>query len=212
MAVSGLRQVLLRNDFYRDNFRRMVFVAMLSFILNIILVIALLYHQNQTAQPVYFATTPDGKLIKLEPLQSPILNDEAVISWVGRAVPEVYSLDFMSYKEKVLQSKKYFTSYGWPQFLKAFDSTLTQIRDEKLVTRATLIGVPIITAHKIIDGRYTWYVQVPIMITFQKGSLSSSKQIVWSLVVQRMNDTTAEGGLQPVGISQVVQNDLPPNQ
>lgn len=208
MSVSGLRQVVLRNDFYRDNFRRMVLLVSLSLILNIILVIALIYHQNEKAEPVYFATTPDGKLIKLEPLQSPILNDEAIISWVARAVTEVYSLDFMSYKEKTLQSKKYFTSYGWGQFLRAFDPTLTQIREEKLVTRAALLGAPIITAHKIIDGRYTWYVQVPLMITFQKGELSSNKQIVWSVVLQRMNDTTADS-FQPVGISQVVQNDLP---
>lgn len=206
MASDALKAVKLRNDFYKDNFRRMAFVLLLSVLLNAILIITTLFLSLHQPKPVYFATTPKGSLIKLVPLNQPNMTSEAITSWVARNVPKIYQLDFMNYRPQILSVRQYFTTYGWGQFLHAFSGVLKKIRDEKLVANASPNGPPIITRNAIIHGVYSWEVQVPMVVTYQKGSTQYIQKVVWSVVVQRVNNVHNNHLL---GISQIVQTVQP---
>ena len=64
MKVDRIALVKLRNGFYKDGFRRMTFVLLISLIVNLILIISLLITRNKVLPPVYFAANSDGSLVK----------------------------------------------------------------------------------------------------------------------------------------------------
>ena len=73
--TGALELIVLRNNFYRDNYRRLMLVC-----LGLILLVAGLgywafYERINQPLPKYFATTYDGKLIALKPLNESNLND-----------------------------------------------------------------------------------------------------------------------------------------
>ena len=100
MENNALELVTLRNNFYRDNFRRMVWVLLISLIVNVILLAGLVTLSNRQPHSYYFATTSDGQIIPIVPLEQPLMTDEAVRSWVARNVPQIYTLDFVNYRQQ----------------------------------------------------------------------------------------------------------------
>ncbi len=197
-----LQAVKLRNDFYRDNFRRMVIIMILSFLLNIILFVALYFTNTRPVQVIYFAVTQQGALIRMQPLSSPVLGPEQLQSWVTQNVPKIYALDYVHFRDQLRDIRPYFTDYGWSQFVQAFQPTLTKITSGEYVASAAVTDVPYIVGMRIINGVMTWKIQVPLKITFRNGDQASTEDVIWQIVVQRVNNAASD---QLVGISQVVQ-------
>ncbi|HRE30926.1 MAG TPA: DotI/IcmL/TraM family protein, partial [Candidatus Berkiella sp.] len=69
--TGALELVVLRNNFYRDNYRRLMLVCLGLICLTGGLIYWGLYERTHKPLPQYFATTYDGKLIPLIPLSEP---------------------------------------------------------------------------------------------------------------------------------------------
>ncbi|ODN41467.1 type IVB secretion system apparatus protein IcmL/DotI [Piscirickettsia litoralis] len=201
MASSSLTQVKLRNDFYKDNFRRTTLILLISILINTFLTVALIISMNTRPKPKYFATTSNGQLIQLHPLSNPVLNDSAVINWLSDIISNINSLDFLNYRTQVQEKRKYFTKYGWDQYLKAFKPIIKKVRENKYVVRAVVTDVPIVLTKGKVGGTYSWRLQVPMIITYQKGDSKDTQKVIWTVLVQRSNEFP--GSI--FGISQIIQ-------
>lgn len=124
---NALEQVKLRNDFYKDNFRRIIWLLLISLILNVALALAFVFYSAKPAQKFFFATTDDGQLIPLYPTVQPVVTNATVLNWVSSNVPQIYALDFVHYREELNDVQKYFTPPGWSQFQNAFAGQLKDI-------------------------------------------------------------------------------------
>ncbi|MDF2529143.1 MAG: hypothetical protein K0Q57_23 [Gammaproteobacteria bacterium] len=206
MANGSLELVKLRSDFYKDNFRRMVWVLLISLLLNVVLVFTLIFLGHQQPRTYYFATTTQGTLIPVVPLVEPNMSDTAVTSWVSNNLPQIYALDFVHYRTQLQGMEGLFTPYGWTQFLQASSPLLNNIVSQKLVLSATLTNVPIIVQKGTINGVYSWQVQVPLLIATQAGDQQSTQNVIVRLIVQRVNNIASQ---QLLGISQIVQQQAP---
>lgn len=202
MANNSLELVKLRSDFYKDNFRRMVWVLLISLVLNVILACSLIFFSHQTPRTYYFATTSDGRLIPVVPLVSPNMSDTAVTNWVSNNLPQVYALDFVHYRSQLQAMQGIFTSFGWQQFIQASAPFLSNIVNQQLVTSATLTNVPIVVQKGLINGVYSWQIQVPLLISTQRANQESTQNVIVRLIVQRTNNIVSG---QLLGISQIVQ-------
>lgn len=89
-ANDGLKTVLLRNAFYRDNYYRALLAVLLVAVLNVFLLAGVIYQWTHPPQPQYFATTPDGKIIMQHPLSDPVLSDDFVLQWATDAVRSAF--------------------------------------------------------------------------------------------------------------------------
>lgn len=203
---DALEKVTLRNAFYRDNFRRLIWILLLSLILNIILVIGFIFYTSKPTQKFFFATTDAGQLIPLYPTTLPVVTNQTILNWVTSNLTTLYSLDFVHYREQLNQTQKFFTPDGWSQFQTAFADQLKNIQTEQLITSATETNVPVITGTGVFDGVYKWQVQVPLLISLQQGKTISTKNVLVTLVVDRVNNVSAH---QILGISQIIQQVKP---
>ena len=202
MKVDRIALVKLRNGFYKDGFRRMTFVLLLSLIVNLILVVALLITRNRTVPPVYFAANADGALVKLKPIINPVYNNKQIADWITRAIPNILQINFMQYRNQMQSSKNYFTSFGWGQFIKSFQPQLEQILNQHLTATGVTSGVPIVTEQLLLKGAYSWYVEVPVTITFEGASQkATTNTYVWKVLLSRVDNRKSN---QLLGIQQVI--------
>lgn len=203
MAQEALEVVKLRKDFYRDSYRLVLTVLLVAVIIIVILSGIIAYQASHRPTPTYFATTMDGKLIPMIPLDQPNLNDQSVLQWVATAVVSLYTYDFLNFRATFQNNQQYFTPDGWRAFLAGLTTSrnLQTVQDKKLTVQAVPAGAPIITKEGLLDGRYAWQVQIPILVTYVSLSQESYEHLLLTVLVQRLSTLDSKYG---IGIAQLV--------
>ena len=203
MKDDALQVVKLRNEFYRDNYRKVVAALLLSFFILLVLVAALFYIVSHPPAPRYFATSSDGRLAPLVPFSQPNLSNSAILEWSNTAAAAAYSYNFVNYRQALQQAADYFTPEGKQMFFTAIKNSnnLQAVISKKLIVSAVATGVPVILEQGILAGRYTWKVQIPMLITFQSASQFSQQSVTVTLLIVRISTLTSPRG---IGIAQFI--------
>lgn len=118
MAIKdAIATVLNRNAFYRDGYRLLLRISMIQGIVIALLVGAIvsLLFTVQTRQ-IYFATTSDGRIINIVPLNEPYRSQAEVIAWASDSIRSVMSFDYKDYRGRLQQVSSNFTPTGWDSF------------------------------------------------------------------------------------------------
>lgn len=202
---DALVAITLRRDFYRDNFRR---CQVLCIILVLVVIIETLFIVNIVNKPVqvqYFATDPQGRITKLQPLSQPVISQEAILNWANQAIVKAYTYNFVSYRSQLQELSDSFTPQGWEQFQNALTKTrnLQTVIAQQLVATAVATGAPVIEDQKVIAGRYSWKISMPILVKYQSSNKNYSQSLIVRVVIQRVPVYTNPKG---VGIVQFIAN------
>ena len=127
---GGLDLVLTRNAFYRDKYYFTFFITIFLLFVVVVLFCIAYYFAFYPSKPQYFATTADGRMIRVHQLSDPVVPDDFVLStnefhsvrefieksfaikgfdikWRGTGLDEV-GYDSITNKELIKISKKYF--------------------------------------------------------------------------------------------------------
>jgi intracellular multiplication protein IcmL len=200
---SKLRRTLNRHEFYRDSYRRLMWLVLLSLLANIILVIVVVSFSGSHGRWYFYASTRDGQLLPLQQSLTPNLSDTAVLSWVNRVVPQIYTMNFLNYRQVLSEKEKYFTIPGWGSFLRGFSATISQIQQGQYDVHAAPSDVPVVTEKGIFQGKQMWQVQIPLIIAYQHGANEATQNVVWTLLLQQQDNTQSD---ELLAITQVVQS------
>jgi intracellular multiplication protein IcmL len=203
MKEDALQVVKLRNDFYRDNYRKVVAALLLSFFIILILAGALFYIVTHPPAPRYFATSNDGRIVPLIPFDRPNLTNPTLLEWANTAATAAYSYNFVNYRQALQQAADYFTPEGRQMFFNAVKSSnnLQAVVAKKLIVSAVATGVPVVLEQGVMLGRYTWKVQIPMLITYQSASQFSQQSVTVTMVVVRVSPLVSPRG---IGIAQFI--------
>jgi len=201
---GGLETVVVRNDFYRDGYRSML---RLSIILGsiIVLLVGAMYFVIHIHQPEdrYFATTEDGRLVPLVPLNQPNLSTPALTSWAAQAATEVMTFGFNDYQRRLQEASRNFTRRGWDSFTKALqeaDTVDAAIGNKQIITAAPR-AAPVVIQEGVVGNRYEWLVQMPLLLTFESADKSKTDTYYVTLRIVRVSRLESANG---VGIEQWV--------
>ncbi len=200
--TSGLGMVVVRNEFYRDGYRTLLRLAMLQGVV-ILGLLGAMYFVIQVHQPEnrYFATTEDGRLVPMVPLSEPNLSTPALMSWVAQAATEVMTFGFNDYRRRLQESSRNFTRKGWESFTSALQKSriIEMVEANQQVVTAAPQGAPILESEGLVDGRYQWVIQLPMVVTYQSGARTKQDNLLMTLVVVRVPRLESPNG---VGIEQ----------
>ena len=204
-SLKGLGTVMVRNEFYRDGYRVMRMVALAQAVAIIVLIVAVVNFVEVRKEYKYFATTEDGRLVPMIPLNQPNLSTPALLSWVAQASAEVMTFGHHDYKRRLQEASRSFTRSGWEGFTTALERSgvMDMVEKNRQVVTAAPAGAPIITSEGMYGDRYQWVVQMPIQVTYQSGAKKSSKFKQLTLVVVRVEQLDSPHG---VGINQWIEN------
>lgn len=200
--TGALASVVIRNQFYRDGYRAVLGLVVLQSVIILGLIFAMIFvikvHQPENR---YFATTEDGRLVPMVALSEPNLSTPALMSWVAQSATEVMTFGFHDYKRRLQEASRNFTRRGWESFTQALQRSriIEVIEANQQVVTAAPQGAPILQSEGIVQGRYQWTVQLPLVLTYQSGSKTRSDPLLVTLVIVRVPRLESPNG---VGIEQ----------
>ncbi len=203
MADDAIATVMLRNDFYRDGQRKMVTILIFSMIVNFLLAGLLAYMITHPPEPRYFATSINGRITPIVSLNAPNQSDSAVLQWANQAAIAAFSYNFVNYRSELVASSGFFTAEGWDQFISALaaSNNLEAVKAKKLVVSAVATRAPVILQKGILSNRYSWRIQMPMLVTYQSASEFSQMHITVTMLVTRVDTLNSPRG---IGIAQFV--------
>lgn len=203
MAEDALTMVAMKNHFYQDNQRKIVLALIISIFINFISIAFLIYLLMHPPLPKYFATSISGRITPLFPLNEPNQSDSSVLQWANQAAIAAFSYNFVNYREELQASSGFFTPDGWQQFLGALQASnnLDAVKAKKLIVSAVATRAPIILQKGLLNGVFSWRVQMPILVTYQSASEFSQQNNVVTMLITRVSTLNSPRG---IGIAQFV--------
>ncbi|HAT2067716.1 TPA: type IVB secretion system apparatus protein IcmL/DotI [Legionella pneumophila] len=203
MAEDALTVVALRNKFYKDSQRKVILALLIAIVVNVVLASLVVYMITHPPAPKYFATSINGRITPLFPLDEPNQSDSAVLQWANQAAIAAFTYNFVNYRDELQASSGFFTAEGWDQFLAALEQSnnLDAVKAKKLVVSAVATRAPIILQKGVLNGRYSWRVQMPILVTYQSASEFTQQNNVVTMLITRVSTLNSPRG---IGISQFV--------
>ena len=200
MAIKdAIATVLSRNAFYRDGYRILLRISLVQTVIITLLVagIVTLLMTVQTKQ-IYFATTSDGRIINIVPLNEPYRSNAEVIAWAAGAAQNIMRFGYNDYRQHLQQVSSDFTETGWTSFNKALKEAniIEALEARKLVLSTDINAAPEIKNTVVRNGVYTWYLEFPITIKFD--GVNPPGMINTNLVLQVVRVSTLQN---PDGLS-----------
>ena len=161
------------------------------------MVLAIVHIVKNPPAPKYFATGNDGRLTIIQPLTDPVMSLSGLTEWVTRAATTAYSFDFVNYRKELQESSAFFTGKGWEAFERALVSSnnLNLVLTKKLVTTAVAQGAPVVLKRGVLNGKYAWQVQLPILVTYQSASMKVAQPMLVTMLVTRVDVANNPNGI-----------------
>jgi len=203
-APRALDAVITRNIFYRDGYRNLVRLAIIQGLVILVLIISLaITIAMSRPQDRFFATTADGRLIRMIPLSESNMTDAAIVSWAARAGSDIMTFGFHDHQKRLQETSTYFTRRGWQSFTEALSKSriIESVEQNQQVVTAAPQRAPVIVQQGLVAGIYRWIVEVPLVVTYQSGTAQQSSNLNITLVVVRVSTLDNPSG---VGIQQWV--------
>jgi intracellular multiplication protein IcmL len=208
--VGGpLMTVVVRNEFYRDGFRNMMRIAVVEAIIIVALILTFIAYMNSSKpQDHYFATTADGRIMQLVPLELPNMGTSALMSWVAQGATEVMTFGFHDYQRRLQYSSRHFTRHGWESFANALQKSriIESVEASQQVVTAQPRSAPILIQEGVFNGKYRWVVDLPLTIKYQAGNNADAirtDNMTVRMVIDRVPSLENPNG---VGIEQWIAN------
>lgn len=104
-----IETILMRADVYRTAYRRMSIIALALLVVAVIAVLAAVSLALTRPEPRYFATTADGRIQPLIPLDQPHLSAAEIATYAAEAVTRSFTYSFATYQQDFQDAQQYFT-------------------------------------------------------------------------------------------------------
>lgn len=187
-----------KNNLYRDNYRRALSVLLVMIIICLAFSALLSYQIASTPKAKYYATTTTGNVIPLYSLSTPVVTNAYLLKWAALATRACYNLDFVHYPDQLKKASAYFTPSGWSALMAAMKGSgvLESLQKNKLYMDAVVSGPVVIVAEAIIHGRYSWRVQLPLLLTYTSANENRRAHFLVTMDIMRVPVLDAEKGIQ----------------
>lgn len=204
---DAMKAIIIRNAFYRRLHYYALVVLVIAVMVIGIMASVLYYISGNYTHPVYFATDDVGRLIKIVPVSQPNMSEDEVLDWAVDAVQAAYSYDYVNFRRQLQSAQKYFTEYGWNNYMSALKASnnLVALDQRKMVVVAAVVDKPTIITKGLLSGAYAWRIQMPVLVTYllppYDNTAKFSNAITITVIVQRQSILQSYKGL---GILQLI--------
>ncbi len=129
------------------------------------------------------------------PLKVSVLPDEAVLSWSKKYILEVYTFYFEDIDKWRVKIKPYFSTHGYNEFIDSMtkSNTLDTVKQKKLIVQVKVEGEPRVVIkginNSLYNKIYTWYVVIPIKVTYLGPNNKKSHDMLVVLEIVRKNQS-----------------------
>jgi len=190
MAEEELQVIRLRNDFYRDGFKKMIFALSILMTAVILLIASSIYLFVDKPKPVTFSTDDEWRILSPVSIDKPYLSDANLLQWISETFATIFNLDFLTYENKRETNQLYFTDNGWKKYNDFLNNYLpnNSVQTSKAVISGVANGGPYILNQGILPAKkYAWWIQMPIKIDFVGYNRNYSQIFVLQALIVRVS-------------------------
>lgn len=188
-----------RTESYRAGYARLMVLAyMLTFVIFGLIGLLVFVFITHVPEDSYFAETAEGARLQMVGLERPYVTQQALFDWAVNAATQVLTFGFNDYDDKLSAAQVHFTKDGWVSFAQVMANStfFKNVVSERQLVTAVPAAAPTMMFEGIEDGKYSWVVEIPLMVTVRSGSLSRSlKQKVRMVIMPVPTD------MNPMGIA-----------
>lgn len=186
------------NDFYRNNYRRTMKWLSFMVVVCAILSVILAWISFDKKQPPYYAAMTTGEVVPMHALSEPVVTSDFILQWSALTTRSIYNLDFSKYQQQLDEVKSRFTADGWLKMNAALKQSglLTELVNSHLIITSVVSGTPVILERMIVNGRFTWQVQMRLLVTYTSASAKRQNELVITMNIQRVPTLNAPQGIQ----------------
>ncbi len=189
MATQEFQTIRLKNDFYQDGFKKMLLTTATILAAGVVLIIVSVYLFLQKPEPVIFYTDNEWRILPDVPLDQPYVKTSDLIQWVSNVLPAAFTLDFINYNNQLKAVMQYFTDNGQKRFIDQLNLYISYnfVQNSKLFANGSAAGAPFILNQGLLSGKYSWWIQMPINVTFTSIERVTYQSFIVQVLVQRMS-------------------------
>ncbi len=202
MSDMSMNIQQLEKSIRKSAMQRLLMILLIAVFLGFLIALGLLYMMMYPQQAEYYSTSTNGQTQELTPLSMPNQSDKTIIAWANQAAIAAYNYNFFNAEESIEEIRKYFTDEGWSQFISAIQESniLKEVRAKRIIVSAVATSTPVILQKGELNGRFSWRVQVPILITYAaSGSAPTAPIYPVTMLINRISTLESPQG---IGISQ----------
>jgi len=204
---DALIMIHQRNAFYKRKYHFLLVILMFCVCLTVMLGGMIFYLYKHPSSPYYFAVDNVGRLVPYVETKDPNMSLQDVTDWTVEAVETAQSYDFVNFRSQFQNAEKYFTEYGWRNYMSGLDASnnLVALTKRKMIVVAKIVSKPELLNQGIIGGAYAWKFKMAMLITYMMPPYSEESQfqnaVLVTAIVQRQKFLTSYKGLGVVKLS-----------
>lgn len=191
------------NGFYRDSYRRTMGLLSAMIFICALLAGVLVWMSFDKKQPAYYASLTTGEVVPMHPLSEPVLTNDFIDQWAALTARSIYNLNFSSYQQQLAALQPRFSEEGWAKLMGALTSSgmIKQIVGSRLIISSVVSGPPVVISEVILHGRFTWRIQMLVLVTYTSASEQTQRTLVVTMDVQRVPTLDVAQGIQIIDFS-----------
>lgn len=195
--IDTLAVTQSRSRFYQHAYRSVLSVLVFLVVLSLVLLVTLGYLLTHRSPPTYFATTSDGRVLRLYSLDEPVVSLAELLQWATLAATSANTYSFADYQNELAKASVYFTPAGWREFYSALEKSngLTLVISKKVNVSAVATGAPVVVDQGVFSGTYKWRIQLPMLLTYEGASSKATQAIVVEILVTRVSTLDTPKGI-----------------
>lgn len=182
--------IRLRNEFFRDGFYKVLLALALILVAFTLLVFASLYLFLSKPKPISFSVADnEWRILGPVSVEKSYLPTSDLLQWVSTALPASFNYDFINYTRQQKSMQHYFTPDGWSVYSDLLNNyaNFNTVTAQKQFISANAASAPFILNQGLLKGRYAWWVQMPINISYSNADGGSKQQsVIFQVLVVRV--------------------------
>jgi len=149
----------------------------------------------------YYIHTEAGQKKVIDGLERPNVTPEALIKWATLVATEIHTTDFQNYDLNLKNISSAFTKDGYQSYL-----NILEANDIESAVKSKDIRITSIAIHQaviLMETQSSWVIQVPLLISYQGASQSSTTKYVASnlYVINVPTDQATTG----IGVNKLIE-------
>lgn len=199
---ANLPTAKMVHQFYQDHYFSLVLLFFGLLILTGVTLFWAFYEKSIHHPPEYFPTTANSNLVASISLDKPNLSSAALLQWTVEAMTSSYSFNFVNYKKSLQEARMYFTQAGYMNYLNELRNlnVISLVTDRKFVLSSAPTSAPILLKEKVIDGLYTWQVQLPMVVVYHSAKDELRQYLILTMLIIRVPTSESPKGVSIAGL------------
>lgn len=197
-------QIIIRTENNYKGMGRAVFLFTASILVLLGLSISLnimSFVELKNPNDRYFTVDENLRIVELTPLNEPYISDSALINWATETVAESFTMSFADWRSALNKISSKYDKHAFDSFIKSLKNSgnLSFIIDKRLNTIVNIDGPAIISAQGISlsTKRYTWDVEVPIIINYESSEgVKATQRVLINVTIHRVSTLETSRGIR----------------